>query len=219
MKSRRSVLGWRAAVAAAWALLLGLPVAQAAPVRIALTGIVFDDGGTVVDGSSFVMDPVAQVVTEIDVATSVGVGPPFYLAAQPFPARSGFAFNAGLSCFSPASCGSSTLGDITVGLSNVQFSSQFLAFSFEVQSDGALHLIGVLDDHGAGGYRGAGTQAHPAFAQNASLGAITVTPFGAVPEPGTWALVGLALALAGRSGRPGARRCSGRTLRPGRPSS
>ena len=206
MKSKRCLSGLPAAVTAALALLLTSPMAHAAPVRITLNGVVFEDLGTIVNGSSFILDIAAQAVTDVDIATSVGLGgPPLNAGLRAFPATSGFVYSARLSCFSQAACASTVLGDLTLGFFAPLFSS-LLDFNFNVAADGTLRLIGVGEDFGSGGYRGAGTQAHPAYAQNASLGTITVTPLSTIPEPGTFALVGLALAVVGLSRRKDASR-------------
>lgn len=208
MKTKHCFSGLLAAVMAALAFLLVSPMANAAPVRITFNGVVFDDGGTIVNGSSFIVDIAARTVTHFDISTSIGLGPPWIAVPGIFaPATSGFFYNAALSCFSQAACVSPILGDVTVGFTNLptfpsNIPTQLLDFNFHVAADGTLTLIGVGDDFpGGGGYRGAGTQAHTAFAQNASLGTITVTPLSTIPEPGTFALVGLALAVIGLSRR------------------
>ena len=202
MKTKHFFSGLLAAVMAALAFLVASPMAYAAPVRITLNGVVFDDGGTIVDGSSFILDIAAQTVTDVDISTSVGLGPPWITTQGIFAtATSGFIYSAANSCFSQATCVSSVLGDVTLGFTDLLL-SQVLDLNFDVAADGSLTLIGVGDEFpGGGGYRGAGTQAHTAFAQNASLGTITVTPLSTIPEPGTFALVGLALAVIGLSRR------------------
>lgn len=202
MKTKHFFSGLLAAVMAALAFLVASPMAYAAPVRITLNGVVFDDGGTIVDGSSFILDIAAQTVTDVDISTSVGLGPPWFTTPGIFaPATSGFIYSAANSCFSQATCVSSVLGDVTLGFTALLL-IQVLDLNFDVAADGSLTLIGVGDEFPVGGgYRGAGTQAHTAFAQNASLGTITVTPLSTIPEPGTFALVGLALAVIGLSRR------------------
>lgn len=205
MKTKHFFSGLLAAVMAALAFLVASPMAYAAPVRITLNGVVFDDGGTIIDGSSVIVDIAAQTVTHVDISTSIGLGPPWISTPGIFaPASSGFVYNAGLSCFSQTACVSPILGDVTLGFTLfIPFVTfQLLDLNFDVAADGTLTLIGVGNEFpGGGGYRGAGTQAHTGFAQNASLGTITVTPLSTIPEPGTFALVGLALAVIGLSRR------------------
>ena len=193
MKSKLCSSGRLAGVIVAFAFMLACTVVNASPVVISLSGVVFDDGGKIVDGSSFTLNQASQTVGNVDISTTPGSGVYGPLTGgQAFPGQSGYAYSSADSCFSYIHCGNSAvLGDLTLGFT---FSNATLSLHFDVATDGTLSFIGVGEDYNGGGsFRGAGTEVHTAWAQYASLGTLTVTPLATIPEPSTLSLLGLAL--------------------------
>ena len=167
------------------ALLMAAGQVMAVPIHVVLSGLSFQEGGTIVDGSSFTLDLAAQTVTNVDITTTTGTVnaggafPPTFL----YPGQHYSTFSPGFSCFNcVGQIPGGTVDDIVLGFVSDTFSGVELGLQFRRTPTGVALVYGddhSVEDYGPGGHR------------------YLVAP-NPVPEPamGAFLLAGLAVAAA-----------------------
>ena len=149
------------------ALILAAGAAMAMPVQVVLNGLSFQDGGTIVNGSSFTLDLVAQTVTSADITTTTGtlsLGGAFPNGL--YPGRHYSVFTPVFGCFNcVGQIPGGTATDIVIAFLAPPLSlDQDLQLQFRQTANGLTQVYGddhSVEDYGAGGHRYLVTSAVP----------------------------------------------------------
>ena len=156
-------------------LILSAGSAMAVPIQVVLNGLSFQDGGTIVNGSSFTLDTVAQTVTNVDITTTTGtlsLGSAF--PNGHYPGRHYSVFTPVFSCFScVGQIPGGTATDIVVAFLAPPLSlDDDLQLQFRHTASGLTVIYGdnhSVEDYGAGGHRYLMTSAVPETATQTLL--------------------------------------------------